>query len=788
MATKTITWDSTLPSNPKYIVITPDSESPVNGFVKISDLTPSYNDLTSLTITALADGNNEIITPIINSCENSEYKTFNGFIAEASINNSTVIWIAEQAGAEYITNYNVTNPNVVAARAEEAGFYVAMDWVDIGATFTFSWNETSDTGTGKGLFDFSGAIAPALPAYNSTTYPCATIIMNGTYNDQPRYYLCLHNGYNHAGTHVVGFTEPMIAYSYVRGSEAWVSQEVNKSSFDTMGLIWSNTSYMNTDEYGNTVDITAESPTSLDSYNLLFGPTPVPSDVDTFQYGNYTMYKVSEELLPTGISHAIIAIVGLVVDSFTMPATVIGNSQAFTEGEIALVISVDEDDLSTFGAPSQGLYFMDASFYHINCCAYKVESTSDGYFPVPEVYVPYVNTAKKLYEQYFGLDVDYGKIAVAENENYISVHFLQDNFALVAYDADTTIYTATGIAFVTYDKRTDKWDATPVDNTTTTSEGSRYISHWVWSEVDVTWEGATVFTNQEGWYYNSVKLPDINDTLDKSEHPYSVISADTIPEIPGATIGILVTSSTSMYYDHNNGSDMCFRFVEDGHSIMYSGGTGMSDMGSPDGWCAVHNPPGDSHESGDSVIYLNDPGTIWSSHDIFDTEGNLYLSASEPVHVTYVVEEDSDDPNDPDDPDKSSYDELSFKIGLVFGLCGKGIPKGLLLFDGDDYMLNWYSKDGFIETVELDGKYWGKISNTVPLLDGNTLLEIFVDGNILISESGIFTEIEDNWYRHATTLVYVATGTNSKNLSTGIWYLSDNNIPTEGYHIRMSKE
>lgn len=260
-----------------------------------------------------------------------------------------------------------------------------------------------------------------------------------------------------------------------------------------------------------------------------------------------------------------------------------------------------------------------------------------GTFPVPEVYVPYVNTAKNIFDVQCGKA--YSNIAVAENQNYISVHFLTDDFNLVTYDQETTIYTAQGIAFVTYDKRTDKWSAEVVDNTTTPSEGSRYLSHWVWSEVDVQWNGATVFTNQEGWYYNAVKLPELPE-WDKSVYPYAFI-AHVDDSWGDWSYELVFTQKPAEIkpkeYDENN-LDISW----ENPSIRYQAGY----MGDPlDEW---GSGTFDSQFTGLDIFDF-----VWSNYDLKQSDGTTYCPASEPVHVTYVV----DDPDDPDDPDNPNPDE-----------------------------------------------------------------------------------------------------------------------------------
>lgn len=332
-----------------------------------------------------------------------------------------------------------------------------------------------------------------------------------------------------------------------------------------------------------------------------------------------------------------------------------------------------------------------------------------GTFPCPEVYVPYVNTAKKIYEQYAGIGVE-TKVAVAENQNYISVHMLTDDFKLVTYDRETTIYTATGIAFVTYDKRTDKWDATPVDNTTTTSEGSRYLKHWVWSEVDVTWYGSTVFTNQEGWYYNSVKFPELPEV---DGYSYKVLCSGNISELAsllGLDINgpmyVLSLVDQKMYYTSDvalgfnaNWNYKNYVIVADADACAAINSALGQDILVPGEWCFVAeniNPCG-TDES------LSAEGLFWTNTDILNENGELHISASEPVHVTYVVEYDDD---------VTSYDVLSFQIGLALGLCGKGIPDNLVVIGGDDSGM--YSYNGVILPPLPD--YWDKNQFTHRLL------------------------------------------------------------------------
>lgn len=109
-----------------------------------------------------------------------------------------------------------------------------------------------------------------------------------------------------------------------------------------------------------------------------------------------------------------------------------------------------------------------------------------GGMSIPAEYVSYVETAKTIYTG------DYSDIAIAENENYISVLFLTDSFSVETFDASTTSYTAIGVVFVTCAKATGEWDS-GVDHTTTVSTGDRFIEHWVYCSRYVEYEGVTLF-------------------------------------------------------------------------------------------------------------------------------------------------------------------------------------------------------------------------------------------------------------------------------------------------------
>ena len=295
---------------------------------------------------------------------------------------------------------------------------------------------------------------------------------------------------------------------------------------------------------------------------------------------------------------------------------------------------------------------------------YSSELVKSTTFPIPEVYKPYINVAKKIYED--GHGGEYTHIAVAENQNYISVHFLTDDFRLVTYDPDTTIYTATGIAFVTYAKKTDQWSTDVVDNTTSTSEGSRYLNHWVWAEVDVTWDGSTVFTTTEGWYYNSVKLPDIDDVwTDKETYPYAYISKvrDNYLEVAGSAYMLIVGSANAVF--NENGDYDSFYISGDFISYKLNVDTNSWEFvnSETDSYVSVGYP------AEAKLIFCD---LVWCNYEVLEEDESVHISSSEPVHVTMDV--------------PAAYDPISFQIGLAFGLCGKGIPEDLQVVGGNSNM------------------------------------------------------------------------------------------------------
>lgn len=320
------------------------------------------------------------------------------------------------------------------------------------------------------------------------------------------------------------------------------------------------------------------------------------------------------------------------------------------------LLVVTEDYADEDGSFSKGMWMesnTESVYQNI------IITVPNGGFALPEVYRPYVNTAKKLYEQYVGLGVE-DPYVVAENENYISVQFLTEDFKIVDFDADTGAYTATGITFVTYDKRTDLWGDI-VDNRTTTSEGTRYYDHWIYSDSDIFFADGTIAVpvNREGWYYNSVKLPNIDDVWTDKE-TYRCASMAHIPSM--GTYGLFLSGNAFIYSSDVPGIKM----INSCKSQVYILNDGKWVLNS-----SADIPAGTEYNQSVYVPH-------WASYDVvYNSLTDVFLPASEPVHVTYVIDE--------------GYDETSFKIGLTLGLCGKGIVDGELEVAGESVQMYSYN-------------------------------------------------------------------------------------------------
>lgn len=160
---------------------------------------------------------------------------------------------------------------------------------------------------------------------------------------------------------------------------------------------------------------------------------------------------------------------------------------------------------------------------------YGVEGTADvgsssEELSIPYAYSRYVEYAKTLYSG------DYSHIAIAESPDYLSIHFLTDNFELVTYDADTSVYTATGIVFVTFDKKSLTWGDV-VDNTTTISTGVRYLDNWTFSEVDVMYGASKVF-DSKCYCVDIVKVKYSGATVD-SGYGYAYAQLYSVSDVEG---------------------------------------------------------------------------------------------------------------------------------------------------------------------------------------------------------------------------------------------------------------
>lgn len=125
-----------------------------------------------------------------------------------------------------------------------------------------------------------------------------------------------------------------------------------------------------------------------------------------------------------------------------------------------------------------------------------------------------------------------------------------------------------------------------------------------------------------GYLYNGVQLPDINTVwTDKETYPYAYIATSGYDEMPYALQ--LVNKQAALV--ENGGTKLVE--VSAPYSVsIYVVDTSMSN------W--IHADTATEAEG--SLVIAGTEGSmrvVWTSHDLLDTDGSIYLAASEPVPV-----------------------------------------------------------------------------------------------------------------------------------------------------------
>lgn len=243
------------------------------------------------------------------------------------------------------------------------------------------------------------------------------------------------------------------------------------------------------------------------------------------------------------------------------------------------------------------------------------------------------------------------------------------------------------------------------------------------------------------YLYNGVELPDINTVwTDKEKYPYCFIA-----EFGSSDDLLLYCSSNPLRYnpDKNNVYTQGYTYY-----ATYRKAPGSTEWTA---WGSATSSTGPSWYP-----------AIWSNSDIISSDGTVYLAGSDPV-----------DPNAP----TSSYDELSFKIGLALGLCGKGVPK----LDGgsDSSTYTWNAEDGWLDTCTAtiggDTATFYKMFNVTSLPTSTGVIGTVIstsDGTEIVATADNVQEVVEGIYSVEIIFMFVYDSNNEAGIPTGVWISS----------------
>lgn len=150
------------------------------------------------------------------------------------------------------------------------------------------------------------------------------------------------------------------------------------------------------------------------------------------------------------------------------------------------------------------------------------------------------------------------------------------------------------------------------------------------------------------YLYNGIELPKLPE-WDKSEWPYSLIFGQ---EHKGEIYYTLVLMKKRPEYGAIYTGESTI------HTVLAKGETFytydyLANIKFSDAWYLIGEQTYTNEEY--DYYYLSFIDVIWTDTDILQSDGTVYLAASEPVPVI-------------------TYDKRSFLSGMAMGLCGKGDP------------------------------------------------------------------------------------------------------------------
>lgn len=159
--------------------------------------------------------------------------------------------------------------------------------------------------------------------------------------------------------------------------------------------------------------------------------------------------------------------------------------------------------------------------------------------------------------------------------------------------------------------------------------------------------------------YNGAELPDINTVwTDKETYPYACI---VYVAGGGAELGVPGADLASLQLFEVRGSVVDGSLFVEGHfwyrGYSWTNSQEIVDVYAAAGITGQVNTWFLIEDYNESDTFFAVP--TWSSYDILNADGSVYLAATDPV-----------DPNAP----TPTYDRTAFLSGMAMGLCGKGNP------------------------------------------------------------------------------------------------------------------
>jgi len=133
--------------------------------------------------------------------------------------------------------------------------------------------------------------------------------------------------------------------------------------------------------------------------------------------------------------------------------------------------------------------------------------------------------------------------------------------------------------------------------------------------------------------YNGTVLPALPE-WNKTVYPYAVIQMRDSSAIggDGSWMACLLGSNKPLSYDNAN-NNFCLETPWHTVNIYATNSESVKDIFSQSGVSVGLNEWGEASQFVDTGEVFTIDGLVWSNYNISDTDGSIYLSASEPVPV-----------------------------------------------------------------------------------------------------------------------------------------------------------